>query len=479
METSITKIHHHLDKILKYLNPLLPLANCHMVEFFTENHWDKLLPKNLIQTIDKWDLNYAVEKFWTYASEPTNSDNCELRKWIHKAQSHNLKVNNDYCISVEDLEQHLECLGGCVPPEIKITEFMTSKKSYEVQKMSRLVASLYNATSSTHCMEAGGGRGHLLVALTLGYNIPSLTVDCDDKALKNAAQRVKIIQKQWKAIAKKITNGNEEFLTENRHCNIHRFATSFITNKTNVANVMKDAFPEHCDKDYKILLTGLHTCGNLGPDSLRIFSSQTSTTGLFNVPCCYHLLTEKVDVDLFDVFQRDYGCETSEHGFPLSEYLRGYNLGRNARMLAAQSLDRVLHHRQLPNKSLLYRALFQVIAKTHLPKSNLKDGKLKRVASKCDNFTQYFKMADNVLSLGLFDRLPDSYLTDVSNDLQYQWKQIVMFNFLRLCLAQVIESVVLLDRLLYLFENGYGKSYIVKLFDPVMSPRCHSIVAVR
>ncbi|KPJ10654.1 Uncharacterized protein C12orf26-like [Papilio machaon] len=88
-------------------------------------------------------------------------------------------------------------------------------------------------------------------------------------------------------------------------------------------------------------------------------------------------------------------------------------------------------------------------------------------------------MADNVLSLGLFDRLPDSYLTDVSNDLQYQWKQIVMFNFLRLCLAQVIESVVLLDRLLYLFENGYGKSYIVKLFDPVMSPRCHSIVAVR
>ncbi|XP_013136332.1 PREDICTED: uncharacterized protein LOC106101592 isoform X3 [Papilio polytes] len=416
METSITKVHQHLDRILKYLNPLLPLANCHMVEFFTENHWEKLLPKNLIQTIDKWDLNSAVEKFWTYASEPKKNNNCELSKWIHKAQNHSLSVNNDYCISVEELEQHLQCWGGSVLPEIKITEFMTSKKSYE---------------------------------------------------------------KQWRAIAKKITNGNEELFIDNKQCNIHRFATSFITNKTNVAKIMKEAFPEHYENDYKVLLTGLHTCGNLGPDSLRIFSSQTSTTALFNVPCCYHLLTEKVDADLFDVFQRDYGCGTSEHGFPMSEYLRGYNLGRNARMLAAQSLDRVLHYRQLPDKSLLYRALFQIIVKTHLPKSNLKDGKLKKIASKCDNFTQYFKMADKVLSLGLFDRLPDSYLTDVSNDLHCQWKQIVMFNLLRLCLAQVIESVVLLDRLLYLLENGYRKSYIVKLFDPVMSPRCHSIVAVR
>lgn len=60
--------------------------------------------------------------------------------------------------------------------------------------MSPFVASLYNASKSTHCLEAGGGRGHLLVALTLGYNISSLTVDCDSRALKNATERVKCIQ---------------------------------------------------------------------------------------------------------------------------------------------------------------------------------------------------------------------------------------------------------------------------------------------
>ncbi|XP_068629351.1 probable methyltransferase-like protein 25 [Battus philenor] len=480
METRISRIHQHLDRILKYLNPLMPLANCHMVEFLTENHWDRLLPYNLRNVLDKWDLDYGIDKFWTYASERNKNDNCELGKWIHMARSLYLTVNNDYCLSTEELQKHIHCWGGIVPPEIKVKEFMTSKKSYEVQRMSRLVAALHNASGSTHCLEAGGGRGHLLVALTLGYNIPSLTLDCDEKALKNATERVKIIQKQWRAIAKKITNGNEESVNSNINCNIHRFATEFVTKNTDMSAVIRDSFPEHSDEDIRVLLTGLHTCGNLGPDSLRIFTTQSSTAGLFNVPCCYHLLSEELDVGFFDVFQRDYGCGAdSPYGFPMSEYLRGYNLGRNARMLAAQSIDRVVHQRQLPSKSFLYRALFQVIVKKHLPECNLSNAKLKKIALNCDNFKQYFKMADHILSLGLYGTISDNILTDVSNDLKCQWKQIVMFYLLRLCLAQVIECLLLLDRLLYLLENGFGKAYLVKLFDPVLSPRCHSIVAIR
>lgn len=73
MEMRISKIHNRLDQILKYLNPLLPLANCHMVEFFNEHHWDNLLPKALKQVLDEWDLNYSVEKFWTYASDKSNN----------------------------------------------------------------------------------------------------------------------------------------------------------------------------------------------------------------------------------------------------------------------------------------------------------------------------------------------------------------------------------------------------------------------
>ncbi|RVE46595.1 hypothetical protein evm_008728 [Chilo suppressalis] len=350
----------------------------------------------------------------------------------------------------------------------------------ESTPLSNLVASLHNACSTTCCVEAGGGRGHLPVALTLGYGIPSLTIDCDEKTINSAAQRVKIIQKQWHAIVKKVKSDSEEQLPLDINRDLHRFASAFMTRHTDLAAIVRDNFPEHSDKHIKLLLTGLHTCGNLGPDSLRMFFSQPSVAAVFNVPCCYHLLTEEVDTEMFDVFQKGYGlCEDTRQGFPMSEHLRGFNLGRNARMLAAQSVDRVVHSKQLPSRSLLYRALLQVIIKKHSPDFPLVDGKLKRITAKCHTFEQYFKMADAILNLELFETLPRETIQEFCSNMESQWKKIALFYLLRLCLAQVIETVILLDRLLYLLENGFEKVYLVKLFDPVLSPRCHGLVALR
>lgn len=60
--------------------------------------------------------------------------------------------------------------------------------------MSRLVASLHSILETSHCIDIGGGRGHLPTVLALGYNIPSLTVDCDVVALKSGEKRDRLIQ---------------------------------------------------------------------------------------------------------------------------------------------------------------------------------------------------------------------------------------------------------------------------------------------
>lgn len=88
-------------------------------------------------------------------------------------------------------------------------------------------------------------------------------------------------------------------------------------------------------------------------------------------------------------------------------------------------------------------------------------------------------MADNILKLELYDSLPDSFFTDIHKNMDCQWRKLVLFYLLRLCLAQVVESLILLDRLMFLLEHGFENVYLVKLFDPVLSPRCHSIVAIR
>ncbi|XP_046967738.1 probable methyltransferase-like protein 25 [Vanessa cardui] len=473
-----SKLRQQLDRIITYLSPLLSLANCHMVEFFTHNHWENLLPSDLRQYLDDIELNDAIDQFWKCA-KGEQDDKTELSKWVLNSQSHCVSLNNGYCISRSQLQEKIKSWGGDIKPEVRIKEFMTSKKSYEVQTMSHLVASLFSASGSTHCVEAGGGRGHLPVALTLAYHLPSLTVDCDQRTIINAEKRVKIIQKQWHAIAKKIKDGSEESISESINSNLHRFATAYITEHTDLAAILREKFPEHSSTDIRLLLTGLHTCGDLGAASLRIATHRATVCAALTVPCCYHLLHETTDHLMVDTFQRDFAPEAAGHGFPMSVHLRGYSLGRNARMLAAQSIDRVVSHQQLPDKSLLYRAMLQVIIKTHLPDLPLSEGKLKGIGAKCKDFNEYFKTADVLLKLGLYDSLPDTYLMDLGKNMNCQWKKIVLFYLVRLCLAQVIESVILLDRLLYLYENGFEKVFLVKLFDPVLSPRCHAIVVVR
>ncbi|CAB3228258.1 unnamed protein product [Arctia plantaginis] len=414
MKSTITKVCHHIDSITKYLTPLLPIANCHMVEFLTLNHWEKLLPASLRDSLNGEDLNVSLNNYWS-SFEQTNQEKTALSSWIQTAQSHCIKVNNEYCLSTEKLQEHIKAWGGDIAPEVKIKEFMTSKKSYEVQRMSRLVSSLGGASGASGvsggrgaagarcCVEAGGGRGALGAALSLAHGARCLSLDCDARAATEAAHRIHVIQKQWHTIAKRVNNGSEKSISEGINKNLHRFATAFITKDTDLSALVKETFPEYANDDVRILLTGLHTCGNLGPDSLRIFTTQPSVAALFNVPCCYHLLTETVDDSVFDVFQRDHGSgEESSQGFPMSDYLRGYNLGRNARMLAAQSIDRVVNQRQLPSKSLLYRALLQAIIKKHLPNQLVSEGKLKRITKKKRKLSTIFQNGGRYFEIRTF-----------------------------------------------------------------------------
>lgn len=54
---------------------------------------------------------------------------------------------------------------------------------------------------------------------------------------------------------------------------------------------------------------------------------------------------------------------------------------------------------------------------------------------------------------------------DIKDDINKylnRWKEVVIFYTLRLCLAPLIESVILMDRMLFLLENG--KSFVIIVF---------------
>ncbi|KAG3291308.1 putative methyltransferase-like protein 25 isoform X3 [Ictidomys tridecemlineatus] len=132
-------------------------------------------------------------------------------------------------------------------------------------------------------------------------------------------------------INREISEANKErrkLASKSNESNIYSPLTSFITADSELHDIIKDL--EEC------LMVGLHTCGDLASNTLRIFASNSEIKGVCSVGCCYHLLSEE--------FENEHKeCIQEKWGFPMCHYLKEerWCCGRNARMSACLALERV------------------------------------------------------------------------------------------------------------------------------------------
>ncbi|KAM4881952.1 putative methyltransferase-like protein 25 isoform 2-T2 [Thomomys bottae] len=241
--------------------------------------------------------------------------------------------------------------------------------------------------------------------------------------------------------------------------------TSFITADSELHDIIKDL--EDC------LMVGLHTCGDLAPNTLRIFTSKSEVKGVCSVGCCYHLLSEEFE-DL------PKGCPQEKWGFPMCSYLREekWCCGRNARMSACLALERVAVGQGLPTESLFYRAVLQDIIKDCYGITKC-DQHIGKIYSKCTSFLDYVRKS--LQRLGLDEsKLPENIIMEYYEKYKPRMNELEAFNMLKVVLAPCIEALFLLDRLCYLKEQeDIAWSTLVKLFDPVTSPRCYAVIALK
>jgi hypothetical protein len=156
--------------------------------------------------------------------------------------------------------------------------------------------------------------------------------------------------------------------SEERDNKLLKTLTQFVTSDSNLTTSIKDNFittatNSDADQELSFGLVGLHTCGNLGVASLRLFISNENAKFMCNVPCCYHLLDEN---HLFYPSRKFQGSKSVEKerrsdskisnnlvdsilkpSFPICHKLdvgdsTRFCLGRNARMMSAYSLPRML-----------------------------------------------------------------------------------------------------------------------------------------
>lgn len=296
---------------------------------------------------------------------------------------------------------------------------------------------------------------------------------------------------------KKTTESNSTPAIDENYKN----ATYFITPQTNFTKLFSDHFDMDANEMPGLCLTGLHTCGNLAPSCLRIYSENEQISAVCNIGCCYHLLTEQFSKFLYQAIRRERSpeskkrevCESTEtidekpiYGFPMSQYLINSKteLGRNARMAACQSVHRTIDSRERPNSHLFYRALLEVLIQRTRPEylDRTEVGRMKQ----CNSFIEYVRKSGKRNPWLQFDKITDNELNDLYDEFKDERSLMDLYHLMRITVAAVVECALMLDRLLYLKENEMVKddlssdiSYLVRFFDPVISPRNFGFVAIK
>lgn len=446
-----------LEFVLRFLETYLSFANCHMVDYFTKNLYERYVPKEIKNEIFLLGYKETINLVMSGQENLKAPKLCSFIKSANNSALYNLK---DVCLQNVDLQKVLLEMGVNCAESVNLKVFASPKKSHEIEILSSVAATLKQITNSTHVIDVGDGKGYLSSMLALQHNIPVLGIDSSPTNTKGANKRAGNLQKAWKNIMKFPTKSlppkNEANSIDNQ---LYKQTTLFVDETVDLKDLLSNVFGVNSEK---CTLTGLHTCGDLSPTSIRIYNQHPYIKTLCNVGCCYHLLTED---------------NNSRGGFPMSAYLKTQNftLGRQARMLASQSIDRILSNKQIENKSIFYRAIFQVLIEKYRP--DLADRQTGRLKKECDNFVDYVHFAEKRIKTEF--NLTDEEIRDVFLEFEDRELELNVFYLLRSFLAQVVECVILLDRLLFLLEKGYCCSYLVQLFNRVLSPRCYGLISIK
>lgn len=315
-----------LTELLDCLSSVDGLINCHVANFFTHNLWSAVLPPRVVQELEQMnDLSKFPSVYQEYIQNGTRlwGKNCpNLDNFLVKSNTMSIRTDTSCLTPLYKLSEKMVDLGYVMEPSIKLKDFMSEKKMHEVEKTAPLAQALAQLTGTQHIVDIGGGKGYLSSSLSLQCGLHVLALDSSAITTCGASRLEKMMAKRTR-------------LTEPVSC--HR-EILYVSPQLALDPLLKKHFGLNTEKAGVL---GLHTCGNLATTCCQMFVRQ-NVPWLVNVGCCYHLIHEQFEGNTF--WSNIEMNNTEDWGFPMSAFLinKKTKLGRNARMLAAHSLERLI-----------------------------------------------------------------------------------------------------------------------------------------
>ena len=360
------------------------------------------------------------------------------------------------------------------------------KKDHEVRQLSNFIHGIFSKTKLETMLEIGCGKSYLTESL-LKDNPNCLYIGIDMKE--------KLIEKSQQIYS------NQNVIVLSGIVTANNFDEFYIKN-------IKQHIKEHKKAEKNIFLFGLHSCGNLTSDTLRLFVNHEFFSHLAIVSCCMNLLTEYVtptaqQTELFKDYKANVGVnnkgekleqtlvyteeEAKTAGYPLSNFmLTQYPkmfLSRTIRNSAMQKNTETGEINSLQYKKILYRTYLQVFFEHYIPELGLTYGFGKVDLNNEDTFKDYLFNILDVIKKDkdeAFHKKVDDIKSNAESILKeflskYEKEEVINLlwgaNMIRMKFSKLIEYIIALDRIIYLFENKIYNVRLIKTFNECLSTR--------
>ncbi|CDW71205.1 UNKNOWN [Stylonychia lemnae] len=384
-----------------------------------------------------------------------------------------------------------------------------NKKDHEASRMADFLNQ--NIQDSSTVIDVGCGKGYVSLELADLY------------VKRQSENKLNIIMVDGQQ--NNIQSLKQEF--EKREKLNGQIHTELHTKWINLLNY-KDVIPDLGQKN-QITITGIHQCGNLSSLSIHEFCKNANVNQLAIIGCCYNCLTERMNYEMIkssQIFQQytnslqvDEGsgrlwddqfveCKLEQEinpelvfGFPISRHvwqqmnLSQLFLGRSVRNAATVSLksQKLLKNFDDTITKLFYRAAYEAIIQDKNAISTLQgeeeSNSLKQKSYDCGGQVHKRRRIKKIKELDFKEyveqiNLVNSYQIDMDKiqsefDKNYKplRKKFEIIYILKALLSPLTESLIVLDRLIYIQEQGYSDSKIIEIFEKQLSTRNYLIYA--
>ncbi|XP_039760390.1 protein RRNAD1-like isoform X2 [Pararge aegeria] len=407
------------------------------VDFFVDNHWEKLPAtwQQSLEKLDPKDLGDILSGNKTVHILPLSL--LALFKTIKS-----LNIPRQGYNSIRSNKVINKC--SCDHPKLKnlFIKHVKLKKRHEANTMAEFVSIYARQSNCNAVVDFGSGLGHLIRILSYKYNVHSVGIEMQTRLTEEAR---KLDSELEYTVKKYLTEEQMSNLIRPIHCNITLSSIEQLRELALPVSVLNYG------------LIGLHPCGDLGPLLIKHFVNSNEVKFICVVGCCYMKLS----------------CKGESCSYPMSRYVGGLDCGLSyiSREISCHAIEtyceRLCRGEYNDLKVHAFRAALEKLLVQldpelkHMPVRSVKH-------TNNMTFNSYCEAALNQISVQPLEY--DSVKEDLG-----QWKKVVILYTLRLALAPLVETVILLDRVLFMLENNISCA-IYPVFDPKISPRNHIIV---